>query len=163
MERSRVSDEPLFDLRVVGRLSGSAPAPHVDDSYTVKRRQAAEDGRLAVQPFINEALLFLVHTMRTTKSEEIRTRIALKILDRGWGLPKPLPPDDPGAVGNGNSIIDLLAAASQHAGRLERNGSSALPPPPVADKLPEKLEVIEIDNAEDAQFIEFLNKGAKDA
>lgn len=160
-----MSDSPLFELKVAGRLNNAVSAPQID-SYSERRRQAAEDGRQAVQPYINEALLSLVYLMRFSKDEQMIFKCAMKILDRGWGLAKPLPPDDPGAVGNGNSIIDLLAAASKHVGALERNGGlyGAVP-------APQEIELLEHDapiqivpqTAEDAEFIDFLNKSASDA
>lgn len=166
-----MSDGPLFELKIAGRM-GVAKAPAPPASLTESRRRQVEDGRQSVQPYVEEALFVLVSLMRQSSDEGLKYRCAMSLLDRAWGKPKPLPPDDPGALGNGNSIIDLLAAASKYAqdqGMLpqEPAGPSQLPAAEVVDVKPRasghKLEPIEIvpETVEDAEFINMLNEVVK--
>jgi hypothetical protein len=108
---------PLAPALTLYGVGGAAIRP--DDKQTaLKRQKKAELDLLALQ-YSEEAMLTLVHVMRTSPDLRLRRDCANDLLNRGIGRTKPVAEDGQKAPGAEN-LLEVLAGISRVASANEQ-------------------------------------------
>lgn len=108
---------PLAPALTLYGVGGAAIRP--DDKQTaLKRQKKAELDQLALQ-YSEEAMLTLVHVMRTSPDLRLRRDCANDLLNRGIGRTKPVVEDGQKAPGAEN-LLEVLAGISRVASANEQ-------------------------------------------
>lgn len=122
-----MSDEPIvgFELKMIGRLNPAklrtAPA---NESAVEGKRKDQEAVRKIAAGYAEEAILRLVHIMRTSTDNNEVMRAVDKLLNRGIGLAKAVSEEERKGADAG-SLLDVLAAFSSVQANMERGTSDA--------------------------------------
>lgn len=139
-----MDNETETEIRILRRSKSIA-----EDPIAAQRKQDQETGRQEALKYAQEALMTVVHKMRTSPDENVVMKACVEVMNRAWGKPVPTASEDPKLANK--SILDILEAVSITHARVEhterQKALEAQPVHPAASMdLQSDYELIEADD-----------------